>query len=274
MLKLIRKPSLRAAIVLVLLPAMLSIAAPVALGQEDGRREETKSAEQRTLSTTESSRQIEITSTVFRDALAIAPVADSGSRPLGALATKSALPAAPPSPAPAASTAPMTAGEKFDKYFRGQFLSPGSYARSLFTGMFNELLDNNEGKKDTVEDYFADSLTRAARSFGNRAANGFFEKFAYPVIFRQDPRYHRSDKRGAGAKIGHALSRLFITQGDNCGCDQFNISYLAGGLTGAAVSNYWQRDDRRGVNRIFRRWGTHIAFTAFGNIMREFLGGQ
>jgi hypothetical protein len=140
--------------------------------------------------------------------------------------------------------------------------------------MFNELLDNNEGKKDTVGDFFADSMTRAARSFGNSAANSFFEKFAYPVIFNQDPRYHRSDKRGAGAKIKYAVSRIFVTQGDNCGCDQFNISYLAGGLTGAAVSNYWQRDDRRGVGRVFRRWGTHIGFTAVGYIIREFLGGQ
>jgi hypothetical protein len=286
MLKRIHKPSLRAALVLILLASMLSQAAPAAFGQEenrqnvtqveDARTEETKSVGQTIISTTEAPRQLDISTTLSRDVLAVVP-ADSTPRPFAALATKPAATAAVPRPAAAAaaaSTAPMTNGEKFSYYFRGRFLSIGAYARPIFTGMFNELLDNNEGKKDTVGDFFADSMTRAARSFANSAANGFFEKFFYPVIFNQDPRYHRSDKRGAGAKIKYAVSRIFVTQGDNCGCDQFNISYLAGGLTGAAVSNYWQRDDRRGVGRVFRRWGTHIGFTAAGYIIREFLGGQ
>jgi hypothetical protein len=271
--------------ILFLLASMLSQAAPAAFGQEENkqsspreenaRTEERSSAEQITISTTDAPRQLDISSTLSRDTLALTHAAESTPRPFAALATMPAAAAVPrPAAAAAASTAPMTNGEKFSYFFRGRFLSIGAYARPIFTGMFNELLDNNEGKKDTVGDFFADSMTRAARSFGNSAANGFFEKFFYPVIFNQDPRYHRSDKRGAGAKIKYAVSRIFVTQGDNCGCDQFNISYLAGGLTGAAVSNYWQRDDRRGVGRVFRRWGTHIGFTAVGYIIREFLGGQ
>jgi hypothetical protein len=285
MLKRIHKPSLRAGMILFLLASMLSQAAPAAFGQEENkqsspreenaRTEERSSAEQITISTTDAPRQLDISSTLSRDTLALAHTAESTPRPFAALATMPAAAAVPrPAAAAAASTAPMTNGEKFSYFFRGRFLSIGAYARPIFTGMFNELLDNNEGKKDTVGDFFADSMTRAARSFGNSAANGFFEKFFFPVIFNQDPRYHRSDKRGAGAKIKYAVSRIFVTQGDNCGCDQFNISYLAGGLTGAAVSNYWQRDDRRGVGRVFRRWGTHIGFTAVGYIIREFLGGQ
>ncbi|HEY7914288.1 MAG TPA: hypothetical protein VIG62_20420 [Blastocatellia bacterium] len=285
MLKRIHKPSLRAGMILFLLASMLSQAAPAAFGQEENkqsspreenaRTEERSSAEQITISTTDAPRQLDISSTLSRDTLALTHAAESTPRPFAALATMPAAAAVPrPAAAAAASTAPMTNGEKFSYFFRGRFLSIGAYARPIFTGMFNELLDNNEGKKDTVGDFFADSMTRAARSFGNSAANGFFEKFFYPVIFNQDPRYHRSDKRGAGAKIKYAVSRIFVTQGDNCGCDQFNISYLAGGLTGAAVSNYWQRDDRRGVGRVFRRWGTHIGFTAVGYIIREFLGGQ
>lgn len=174
---------------------------------------------------------------------------------------------------PAASTAPMTSGEKF-KLWAKRFISPGSYASSAFSGLYNELLDNDEGKEDTVENYFADAATRAARSYAFSTTAGFFEKFAYASLFRQDPRYHRSDKRGMGAKMGYAISRVFITQGDRCGCDQFNISFLAGGLTAAGIANVWEREERKTVRKTFTRWGTHTAITMLSNILREFIGGQ
>ncbi|HWP44764.1 MAG TPA: hypothetical protein VNO14_16060 [Blastocatellia bacterium] len=180
------------------------------------------------------------------------------------------LPALPP---PAVSTAPMTAGEKFTYAMKSAFVPPGPYAQSIFSGMFNELFDNNEGKEDTIEDFFADSMTRAARSFGNRVANNFFEKFALATIFKQDPRYHRSGKTGAGSRLSYAVTRVFVTQGDRSG-DQFNISYLLGGLLGATVSNVWQREENQTVGKTFRRWGVHIGLTMLTNVVREFAGGQ
>lgn len=173
----------------------------------------------------------------------------------------------------AASTAPMTSEEKF-KLWAKRFISVGSYASAAFSGLYNEALDNDEGKKDTVENYFADAATRAARSFAFGTTSGFFEKFAYASLFRQDPRYHRSDKRGMGGKIGYAVSRVFITQGDRCGCDQFNISFLAGGLTAAGIANVWEREERQTVGKTLSRWGTHTMIKALSNIITEFIGGQ
>lgn len=182
-------------------------------------------------------------------------------------------PSTAPSPAPRISTAPMTVGEKFMFFAKSSFMPPGPYAQSIASGLWNELLDNNEGKEDTIDDFFADAMTRAARSIGNRAANNFFEKFLYASILRQDPRYHRSGKISPGARIGYAISRLFITRGDRGG-SQPNISYLAGGLTGAFASREWQREEKQNTNDTFRRWGTHIALTGLSNILREFLSGQ
>jgi hypothetical protein len=183
------------------------------------------------------------------------------------------LPTTPPKGTPAVSTAPLTPGEKF-RLWAKRFISPGSYGAAAASGLWNELLDNDEGKKDTVGNYFADAATRAARSYAFGTTAGFFEKFAYASLFHQDPRYHRSDKRGAGAKISYAVSRVFITQGDRCGCDQFNISFLAGGLTAAGISNVWEREERQTVGKTFQRWGTHIGIRALSNILREFIGGQ
>jgi hypothetical protein len=173
----------------------------------------------------------------------------------------------------AVSTAPMTAGEKFMSWAK-RFWSPGAYGGAIARGMWNELWDNDDNKEDTVGNYFADSMTRAARSYAFGTTAGFFEKFAYATIFKQDPRYHRSDKRSAGAKMKYAISRVFITQGDRCGCDQFNITFLAGGLTAAGIANVWEREERRGWGPTMSRWGYHTAFKALGNMIREFIGGQ
>ena len=178
-----------------------------------------------------------------------------------------------PSPAPRVSFAPMTVGEKFVYFAKASFMPPGPYALSIFQGLFNEALDNNEKKKDTFDDYLADSMTRAARSFGNRVANNFFEKFLYASIFRQDPRYHRSGKTGVGARIGYAISRLFVTYGDRGG-SQPNVSYLLGGLSGAFATVELQREEKQQTSDTLKRWGNHLAITALSHILREFLSGQ
>ncbi|HWC76328.1 MAG TPA: hypothetical protein VG778_02640 [Blastocatellia bacterium] len=167
----------------------------------------------------------------------------------------------------------MTAGEKFAAYARGTFLSPGAYAQSLFSGLFNELRDKDDKPDFDTGDYFGDAMTRAARSHAFKITAGFFEKAAFPTIFKQDPRYHRSGSRSVGGKIGHAVSRIFVTQGDRSG-SQVNASYLLGAATASAIANVWEREDRRDFSHSARRFGTHLGLTALANIVREFVGGQ
>jgi hypothetical protein len=170
-------------------------------------------------------------------------------------------------------TIPMTVGEKFGYFFKSSFLSVGAYANAAFSGVRGEAFDKDHDPNNVHGNYFADAGTRAARSFAFGATSKFFERFAYPTIFRQDPRYHRSGKKGAGAKIGYAISRVFITQGDHGG-SQFNISYLGGGLTAAYISKYWEREERTTTGKILSKWANHVSITALTNILREFIGGQ
>lgn len=172
------------------------------------------------------------------------------------------------------STAPMTAGEKFSMWFHKSFLSAGAYGNAAFNGLFREALDNDDGEKDTVKNYFADAATRAARSFTFSATAGLFEKAILPTLFKQDPRYHRSNKKGAGARIGYALTRVFVTQGDRCGCNQFNASFLIGAAGATAMANLWERSERTGTRHNISRFYTHIYLTALFNVAKEFLSGQ
>jgi hypothetical protein len=185
------------------------------------------------------------------------------------------LPGAPPQNSSSViSTAPMTAGEKFSYWIHKSFLSPGAYGTALFNGLYKELLDNDDFKEDTTENYFADSMTRAARSFAFSANAGFFEKAVFPTIFRQDPRYHRSGKKGAGARIGYALTRVLVTQGDRCGCHQVNASFLLGAAAATGMSNLWERRERTGPMHNLSRFYTHVYLTALFNVVKEFVSGQ
>lgn len=188
-----------------------------------------------------------------------------------------ATPEAVPPPTPQSkgplTKIPMTVGEKFNLFMKGSFLSVGPYANAAFSGVRGEAFDKDHDPNGDHGNYFADAGTRAARSFAFGATSKFFEKFAYASIFRQDPRFFRSGKKGAGARISYALSRVFITQGDKGG-SQFNISYLGGGLTAAFISKSWEREERKTTGKVLSKWGNHVFITALSNILREYLAGQ
>jgi hypothetical protein len=188
-----------------------------------------------------------------------------------------AIPKPIPMPSPQApgviSTAPMTVGEKFGLWFHSR-ASFGAVGAAIASGMWKELQDNDDFKKDTVGNYFADSMTRAARSYAFGTTSGFFEKGVFASLFRQDPRYHRSGKTGFGGKVGYAVTRVFVTQGDRCGCHQFNASFLLGGAAASGIANLWERSERTGPMHTVSRFYNHIAITALFNIVKEFVGGQ
>lgn len=189
-------------------------------------------------------------------------------------ATTRPMPLPPQKSSSVISTAPMSVGEKFEAWFRSRFLSPGAYGNAVFNGLFKELQDNDDFQEDTVSNYFADSMTRAARSFTQSATNAFYEKALFASLFRQDPRYHRSNKKTPVAKLIYAATRVFITQGDRCGCHQVNASFLLGGAAGALTANLWERRERTGPFHTARRYYNHIGMTALFNVVREFVGGQ
>ncbi|HKP13751.1 MAG TPA: hypothetical protein VJZ91_16640 [Blastocatellia bacterium] len=187
-----------------------------------------------------------------------------------------APPAGMPLPprAPAVSTAPMTPGEKFKLFAKKSFFSPTPYLLSTLGGLLGETTDKDHGRHMTAGDFLADSGTHAARSFAFRATSNFFEKFAFATILRQDPRYHRSDKKSIGGKAIYAVTRVFVTQGDRCGCDQVNASFLMGGLAAAGVAQSWTREEDKSISKVFTSWASHIGVRAFTNLLSEFIGGQ
>ena len=178
-------------------------------------------------------------------------------------------------PSTVASTVPMTAGEKFGLFATDSFKPPKPYLLSILSGVWDEATDSKHKKPHrTAGDFAADSLTHAARSYAFRVTSNFFEKFAYASAFKQDPRYHRSSYTGFGSRVKYAVTRVLITQGDRNGKNEFNISFLAGGLTTAGISNLWEPTYHQNAAETMSRFGTHVALRALMNVLSEFIGGQ
>ena len=166
-------------------------------------------------------------------------------------------------------TSPMTPADKFNYFLKKSFVPPWPYAMSILGGVVSQALDTKDKKhRENAGEFMVGSMEHAARSFAFRTTANFFEKFAYASLFKQDPRYHPSENQGFGSRLGYAITRVFVTQGDHGG-SQFNASFLFGGLTAAGISNAWEQDKHVNVQDTFKRWGTHIGITALTNVLHE-----
>jgi hypothetical protein len=168
---------------------------------------------------------------------------------------------------------PLTGGQKVKRSLRGAFLNPASYAITAFNAGLRQMGEDRLPHKDT-EDELADWGSTAARVFATRTTYGFFGNGVYPALFKQDPRYERAPHKGAGRRAAHAVSRLFVTRGDN-GKHQPNFSRFAGAATSSAMANIWERStpghDRIGADATLNRFGRSFLSGAIGNLVREFL---
>jgi hypothetical protein len=172
----------------------------------------------------------------------------------------------------ASSYTPLTSEEKIRRGFKNAFLSPQAYALPLASAIITEWGEDDLPHKDT-DDRVADGLSRFAIKFGRRATNNLLAG-VYSSAFRQDPRYERAEGKGAGGRIAHAVSRVFITRGDN-GKLQPNYTRFASQLSSSAISNLWEQStpghDRIGTDATFRRFGTSFITGAIFNVFNEFL---
>jgi hypothetical protein len=179
-----------------------------------------------------------------------------------------------------ASFVPLSAQQKLAYGARKAFLDPFAYLGPAINAFFIERRDVKAPAK-TFEDKFADGLTHYARTFTTSSATTLLSSGVYPVLFKQDPRYHLSGKHGFMARALYAASRTVVTRGDN-GKLQPNYSRWAGTLTSVALANTYERDlvkvrnlrgqavdfrRRVGTDPTFKNFGVSMAANAASNIV-------
>jgi len=173
----------------------------------------------------------------------------------------------------AATVTPLTSSQKMKRAFKSAFLSPRAFILPGVNAIITEVGEDDLPHKDT-DDRVADGLSRFAINFGTRSASVLLGNGIYASLFKQDPRYYRSESKNTAARALYAASRVFVRRGDN-GKQQPNYSRFAGQLSASALSNLWQQStpghDRIGTDATFRRFGYSFASGAIVNVITEFL---
>lgn len=214
-----------------------------------------------------------LSAAAFARAQEFAPKSDAGA----AVTAPATPPQQQPTPDPQSQTqnrpAPLTPEGKIKRAFRGAFLSPIPYATAAFNAGITQLDEDYPPHKNT-DDKLADWGSRTARVFATGTTYRIFGNGLYPALFKQDPRYERSKSKKFTSRLGHAVSRLFVTRDDDWNLEP-NYSRFAGAATSSALANVWERStpkhDRIGADATLKRFGNTFISGAIGNIFREFL---
>lgn len=110
---------------------------------------------------------------------------------------------------------------------------------------------------------------RLGAGFATQASSEFFEDFAYPAIFSEDPRYYRLAGGGTGKRLCHAAAHVLIAHREN-GTHMFNFSEWFGTSSAVALSNVYHPGNKRGFFPAAHGVGYSMLNDSGFDILREF----
>ena len=121
------------------------------------------------------------------------------------------------------------------------------------------------------------SYGQGAQGYGRRfgaelagqTASRLFSEFAYPALFREDPRYYRKVHGPVGKRLLHAVGHSVLAHRDD-GRVMFNFSEWLGTASSVALSNTYHPDNQRGFAPAARRVGYGVLQDAGFDVLREF----
>jgi hypothetical protein len=134
---------------------------------------------------------------------------------------------------------------------------------------FNAGLDQAQNNDPSYGQGAAGYGRRFGAGFAGQASSRFFNDFAYPAIFREDPRFYRKVHGPAGSRLLYALKHAFVAHRDD-GNLMFNFSEWLGTSSSVLLSNTYHPDYRRGFSPAARRVGYSILQDTGFDVLREF----
>lgn len=158
---------------------------------------------------------------------------------------------------------PITARYKMTIAGKDSFDGPLYLVGGLFAGIYqweNQNPSFGQGMKGYAHRYVT---SFADQSIGNMMTEGVM-----PSLLHQDPRYFRRGTGSIKARLGYALTRIFVCKNDSGKWD-FNYSELLGNATGAAISNAYYPDTRT-VHDNVEKLGIQLATDALSQVAKEF----
>lgn len=159
---------------------------------------------------------------------------------------------------------PLTPQQKFQIFVRSTH-DPATWVGAGFDAALSQASGDFRGYGGGMEGYGK----RFGATLADTESGVFFDRFLFPVLYRQDPRFRRLGHGTLLQRGWHAASHVFVTKGDN-GTDQFNYAHIFGRFTARALSNMYYPVNQRGMLPTMRRTANSLLSDAGSYMFKEF----
>jgi hypothetical protein len=159
---------------------------------------------------------------------------------------------------------PLTPKEKFHIFIVHTY-SPGTFSGAGIDAIRDKVQgDNREYERGPAG---------MGQHYGIELATGesdvFFERFLFPTLLKQDPRYFRNPDLPFLRRTLYSVSRVVITRSDS-GRATFNASKVLGGAASQALSDLYIPGQAQGMRPIRDRVTFDLLRDAGFNLLHEF----
>lgn len=159
---------------------------------------------------------------------------------------------------------PLTPKQKFAIFLTHTY-SPSTFAAAGIDAV-RDKFDGDDREYETGTGGLAQHY---GVELGTSETDVFFERFLFPTLLRQDPRYFRNPDLPFFHRALYSVSRVFITRSDS-GHSTFNASKVLGGAASQALSDLYVPGKAQGMGPIRDRVAFDLLRDAGFNLFHEF----
>lgn len=158
----------------------------------------------------------------------------------------------------------LNPGDKFDLFWSNSF-EPVTFIGAGFNAGIAQAANDDPSFGQGMSGYGL----RYGAALADNLSSDFFHTFAFPALFRQDPRYYRRLEGSTEQRFGHAILHVFVARSDT-GKRVFNFSEWLATVSSVALANTYHPGNSRGVGPAARRAGIGVGSDAGFDVLREF----
>ena len=161
---------------------------------------------------------------------------------------------------------PLTAKEKFQVFLHSTY-SPQTFANAAI----DETMDRVKGSH--LNPAYERGMMGVGQRYGIELSTNetdvFFQRFLFPTLLKQDPRYFRNPDLRLFPRILYSMSRVVLTRTDSGG-ETFNASRILGSTASRAISDLYVPGDRQGMHPLTGCVSFDLLRDAGMNLVHEF----
>jgi hypothetical protein len=161
---------------------------------------------------------------------------------------------------------PLTKREKFNVFLHSTY-SPWTFANAAI----DQATDHVKGRQlsQEYETGFRGQAQRYGIALATTETDVFFQRFLFPTLFKQDPRYFRNPDLPFLKRVFYSMSRVVVTRTDSGG-EAFNASRILGNAASQAVADLYVPGQRQGMHPIAGTISYNLLRDMGMNLVHEF----